>query len=163
VPVIAERRLTARKGKKRIELTLRVHAPRAHGDHADCAVELRAGTRRIWPATRDFHIGGDDRWQALVLGLRLGAFSLVLFERLEQVVDHPRLQHTLDGVAGAAVGIIAATLVQLALSAWQRLENPVVALPIFTLAALAAWRVKGKWVTPAIVAVGAAAGAVLLG
>jgi hypothetical protein len=81
VPVIAERRLTARKGKKRIELTLRVHAPKAHGDHADCAVELRAGTKRIWPATRDFHIGGDDRWQALVLGLRLGAFSLVLFER----------------------------------------------------------------------------------
>jgi hypothetical protein len=81
VAVFAERRLTARKGKTRVELTLRVHAPKAHGDHADCAVELRAGTRRIWPATRDVHIGGADSWQALVLALRLGAQSLVLFER----------------------------------------------------------------------------------
>ena len=79
------------------------------------------------------------------------------------MVDHPRLQRTLDGVAAAAVGIIAATLVQLGVSAWQRLETPLIALPIFALAALAAWRVKGKWVTPAIVAAGAAAGAMLLG
>ena len=81
MPVFAERRLTARKGTKRVELTLRVHAPKAHGDHADCQVELRAGGKRIWPATRDFHIGGDDSWQALVLALRLGAQSLLLFER----------------------------------------------------------------------------------
>jgi chromate transporter len=91
------------------------------------------------------------------------AFSMVFFERLEQVVEHPRLQRTLDGVAGAAVGIIAATLIQLALSAWQRLESPLLALPIFAAAALAAWTLKGKWVTPAIVAAGAAAGALLLG
>ena len=32
----------------------------------------------------------------------------------------------------------------------------------FALAAAAAWRLKGKWVTPAIVAAGAAAGALLL-
>jgi chromate transporter len=48
------------------------------------------------------------------------------------------------------------------LSAWERLEAPLLALPIFALAALAAWRVKGKWVTPAIVAAGAVAGAALL-
>ena len=68
----------------------------------------------------------------------------------------------LDGVAAVAVGIIAATLVQLAMSALHRLDAPVVALPIFLAAALAAWKLKGKWVTPAIVAAGAAAGAILL-
>ena len=87
----------------------------------------------------------------------------MFFERLEHVVDHPRLQHTLDGVAAAAVGIIAATLIQLALAAADRLETPLLALPILLLAALAAWRLKGKWVTPAIVAAGAAAGALVLG
>jgi chromate transporter len=111
-----------------------------------------------------YQAGGFPGALATTLGMFLPAFgfSLVFFERLEQVVDHPRLQRTLDGVAGAAVGIIAATLVQLGVSAWQRLETPLLALPIFALAALAAWRVKGKWVTPAIVAAGAAAGAALL-
>ena len=66
-------------------------------------------------------------------------------------------------VAAAAVGVIAATLIQLALAAADRLDRPLLALPIFVLAALAAWRIKGKWVTPAIVATGAAAGALLLG
>jgi chromate transporter len=90
------------------------------------------------------------------------AFSLVFFERLEHVVDHPRLHATLDGVAAAAVGVIAATLIQLGVSAWERLADPLYALPIFVLAGLAAWRLKGAWVTPVIVAAGAAAGALLL-
>jgi len=34
---------------------------------------------------------------------------------------------------------------------------------VFALAAPAAWRLKGTWVTPAVVAFGAAAGAALLG
>lgn len=111
-----------------------------------------------------YQAGGLAGALATTLGMFLPAFafSLIFFERLEQVVDHPRLQRTLDGVAGAAVGIIAATLIQLGWSAWQRLESPLSALPIFALAALAAWTLKGKWVTPTIVAAGAAAGAVLL-
>lgn len=91
------------------------------------------------------------------------AFSLVFYERLESVVDHPRLHRTLDGVAAAAVGIIAATLIQLGVSAFERVDTPLLALPIFVIAALAAWRLKGKWVTPAIVAAGATAGGILLG
>ena len=109
--------------------------------------------------------GGFPGALAITAGMFLPAFafSMVFFERLEAVVEHPRLQRTLDGVAAAAVGIIAATLVQLALAAADRLESPLLALPIFALAALAAWRVRGKWVTPAIVAAGAAAGALVLG
>ncbi|HTM94831.1 MAG TPA: chromate efflux transporter [Croceibacterium sp.] len=108
--------------------------------------------------------GGLGGALAITLGMFLPAFafSMVLFERLESVVDHPRLQRTLDGVAAAAVGVIAATLIQLGTSAWERLSEPLFALPIFALALLAAWRLKGAWVTPVIVAFGAAAGAVLL-
>ncbi len=91
------------------------------------------------------------------------AFSLVFFERLEAVVEHPRLHRTLDGVAAAAVGIIAATLIQLGLAAAERVETPLLALVILGPAALAAWFVRGKWVTPAIVAAGAATGALILG
>ena len=109
--------------------------------------------------------GGFPGALAITAGMFLPAFafSMVFFERLEHVVEHPRLQRTLDGVAAAAVGIIAATLVQLALAAAARLDQPLLALPIFALAALAAWRIKGKWVTPAIVAAGATAGALVLG
>jgi chromate transporter len=109
--------------------------------------------------------GGLPGALAITVGMFLPAFafSLVFFERLEHVVDHPRLQRTLDGVAGAAVGIIAATLVQLGMAAWERLAEPWLALPLFALAALAAWRLRGAWVTPAIVAAGAAAGAMAFG
>ncbi len=109
--------------------------------------------------------GGFTGALAITAGMFLPAFgfSLVFFERLESIVEHPRLHRTLDGVAGAAVGIIAATLIQLALAAVERIDRPLLALPIFGLAALAAWRIKGTWVTPAIVAFGAGAGALLLG
>ncbi|MDR7101990.1 chromate efflux transporter [Croceicoccus sp. BE223] len=90
------------------------------------------------------------------------AFSLIFYERLEMVVDRPRLHRVLDGVAAAAVGIIAATLIQLAVAAFHRLEMPWLAMPILVAASVAAWRLKGKWVTPAIVAAGAAAGGILL-
>lgn len=108
--------------------------------------------------------GGLPGALAITAGMFLPAFafSMIFFERLEHVVEHPRLHHTLDGVAAAAVGVIAATLVQLGLSTWERLETPLLALPIFALAALAAWRLKGPWVTPAIVASGATAGALML-
>lgn len=109
--------------------------------------------------------GGLPGALAITAGMFLPAFafSMIFFERLEAVVEHPRLHHTLDGVAAAAVGIIAATLVQLAVSAAGRFDAPLAALPIFAVAALATWRLKGAWVTPAIVAVGAAAGALVWG
>ena len=109
--------------------------------------------------------GGLSGALAITLGMFLPAFafSLVFYERLEALVEHPRLHRALDGVAAAAVGVIAATLVQLALAAGERLDEPLLAMPIFALAALAAWRIKGKWVTPAIVAAGAGAGILMLG
>ena len=108
--------------------------------------------------------GGFPGALAITAGMFLPAFafSMIFFERLEAVVEHSRLHRTLDGVAAAAVGVIAATLVQLALAAGERLDNPWLALPIFALAALAAWRLRGAWVTPLIVGAGAAAGWLVL-
>lgn len=91
------------------------------------------------------------------------AFSLLFFERLEALVENPRLHRTLDGVAAAVVGIIAATLLQLGEAAWQRIENPLFAIPIFAAALLVAFRLKGAWVAPAILAAGGAAGWLALG
>jgi len=101
----------------------------------------------------------------ITLGMFLPAFafSMVFFERLEQVVDHPRLHRTLDGVAAAVVGIIAATLLQLGQATWLRVDNALFAVPVFLVAAQAAWRLKGPWVAPAILAAAGVAGWVALG
>jgi chromate transporter len=109
--------------------------------------------------------GGLPGALAITAGMFLPAFafSMIFFERLEAVIEQPRLHRTLDGVAAGAVGIIAATLVQLAFATSDRLMDPVPALALFALAALAVWRLKGPWVTPAVVAMGAVAGALLLG
>ena len=90
------------------------------------------------------------------------AFSLIFFERLEALVDNPRLHRLLDGVAAAAVGIIAATLVQLAVAIWPRIAEPLPAFAIAATALAAAFRVKRAWAAPAIVAGGALAGWLLL-
>jgi chromate transporter len=119
----------------------------------------------IFATFAGYVVGGLYGALAITAGMFLPAFafSMMFFERLEAVIDSERLHRTLDGVAAAAVGIIGATLVQLALAAADRLAQPLLALPILLLALLAAWRLKGLWVNPAIVAGGALAGALLLG
>ncbi|MEO5707310.1 MAG: chromate efflux transporter [Alteraurantiacibacter sp.] len=94
------------------------------------------------------------------------AFSLIFFERLESVVENPRLHRVLDGVAAAVVGIIACTLLQLGWTAWLRLGDstqapwlaPWLGGLIFLGALVAAVRLKSTWVAPAIIAAGGAVG-----
>ncbi len=105
--------------------------------------------------------GGPWGAAAITAGMFLPAFafSMIFFERLEAIVDNPRLHRLLDGVAAAAVGIIAATLVQLALAVWPRVaSNPLPALAIFAVALAAAFAVKRPWAAPAIIAAGGVAG-----
>ncbi len=90
------------------------------------------------------------------------AFSLLFFERLEAVVEHPALHHLLAGVAAAVVGIIAATFLELAQATVSRVSSPVFGIAIFLVALTLAWRVKKPWITPAIVASGAVAGWLIL-
>ncbi|MBB4859942.1 chromate transporter [Novosphingobium chloroacetimidivorans] len=86
------------------------------------------------------------------------AFSLIFFERLEAVIEHPALHRVLEGVAAAVVGVIAATFVHLAQATAGRVMVPVLALVLFAAALAAAWRLKGAWVTPAIMLAGALVG-----
>ncbi len=86
------------------------------------------------------------------------AFSLIFFERLEAIVENPALHRLLAGVAAAVVGIIAATFVQLGDVTAARVTAPLPAILLFAIALAVVWRVKGAWVTPAIVAAAALAG-----
>lgn len=109
--------------------------------------------------------GGPWGGVAVTLGMFLPAFafSLIFYERLEAIVDNPRLHRLLDGVAAAAVGIIAATLVQLAVGLWPRVEAQTApAIGIAIAACAAAFAVKGAWAAPAIIAAGGIAGWALL-
>ena len=100
--------------------------------------------------------GGPGGALAITAGMFLPAFafSLLFFERLESLVESPALHRLLAGVAAAVVGIIAATFLELGRATGARVDNPAVALALFGIALALAWRVKGGWVTPAIVAFG---------
>ncbi|MFD1035158.1 chromate efflux transporter [Sphingomonas hankookensis] len=106
-----------------------------------------------------FVAGGLVGALAITLGMFLPAFafSLLFFERLEGIVDAPSLRHALTGVAAAVVGIIVATLLQLGLATGGRID-PLTGGALFGGALVMAWRLKGGWVTPVIVAVGAMLG-----
>ncbi|KQM28711.1 MULTISPECIES: chromate efflux transporter [unclassified Sphingomonas] len=108
--------------------------------------------------------GGIGGALAITLGMFLPAFafSLLFFERLEGIVDAPSLRHALTGVAAAVVGIIAATFVQLGVATGARVDATITAAVLFAVALAMAWRLKGGWVTPAVVAVGAVVGWALL-
>ncbi len=108
--------------------------------------------------------GGPWGAVAITAGMFLPAFafSMIFYERLEAVIDNPRLHRFLDGVAAAAVGIIAATLVQLALATWPRIDSPMPALATFVIALAAAFRLKRPWAAPAIIAASGLAGWALL-
>lgn len=105
-------------------------------------------------------VGGLSGALAITAGIFLPAFafSMIFYERLEAIVDHPALQRVLEGVAAAVVGIIGATVVQLAKAASLNISTPISAFILFSLVSVAAWRLKGGWVTAAIVAVGASWG-----
>lgn len=104
--------------------------------------------------------GGPGGALTITAGMFLPAFafSLILFERLEAIVENPALHRILAGVAAAVVGIIAATFLQLAQATGGRVAEPLVALSLFAVALTVVWRVKGAWVTPAVVVGGGFAG-----
>jgi chromate transporter len=104
--------------------------------------------------------GGLPGALAITAGMFLPAFafSLILFERLEAIIENPALHRVLEGVAAAVVGVIAATFVHLAQATATGLTAHVIALALFAAALLAAWRLKGAWVTPVIIAAGALLG-----
>ena len=108
--------------------------------------------------------GGPLGAVAITTGMFLPAFALplLLFERLESLVENLMLHRLLDGVAAAVVGIIAATFLDLTIATAHRVPDWPPALAIFGLTALAVWRLKGPWLTPVLIACGGVAGWLLL-
>ena len=104
--------------------------------------------------------GGLNGALAITAGMFLPAFafSLILFERLEAIIEHAALHRLLEGVAAAVVGVIAATFVQLAQATAANVSAPLIAAAMFAVALLAAWRLRGAWVTPVILLSGAVLG-----
>ncbi|MEW9856322.1 chromate efflux transporter [Novosphingobium sp. M1R2S20] len=108
--------------------------------------------------------GGLPGALAITAGMFLPAFgfSLILFERLEAIVEWPALHRILEGVAAAVVGVIAATFVQLGQATWSAASEHAIPIAMFVAALLAAWRLRGTWVTPVIIGGGALMGRLLL-
>ncbi|WP_313442809.1 chromate efflux transporter [Novosphingobium sp.] len=107
--------------------------------------------------------GGFTGALAITAGMFLPAFafSLVLFERLEAVVENPAFHRALEGIAAAVVGIIAATFLQLCQATGARFSGYFLPICLFAAALLLVWRFKGPCVTPATIAVGAVTGWIL--
>ena len=108
--------------------------------------------------------GGLSGALAITAGMFLPAFafSLLLFERLEAVIEWSALHRVLEGVAAAVVGVIAATFVHLGQATWSAAPGYAIPIAMFVAALLAAWRLRGTWVTPAIIGAGALMGRLLL-
>ena len=108
--------------------------------------------------------GGPAGALAITAGMFLPAFafSLLFYERLEAVAEHQRLQLFLAGVAAGVVGLIAVTLVDLGRNAVARSPELPWSVLIFALALAVTYRWKSKFATPAVLALGAALGALLL-
>jgi chromate transporter len=104
--------------------------------------------------------GGWPGALAITAGVFLPAFafSMILYERLERIVEDVRLHRALAGVAAGVVGLIAATLLQLGWSTAQRLPSLWPALAIFavSLAAILFWR--SRYAAPAVIAASALLG-----
>jgi chromate transporter len=106
--------------------------------------------------------GGPVGAFAITAGMFLPAFgfSLVLYERLEALAEHKRLQLFLRGVAAGVVGVIAVTLIDLVRAAVVRTPNLLLSVVIFAAALVITFRWRSKLSTPAVLALGAAVGAV---
>lgn len=119
----------------------------------------------IFATFAGYIVGGWTGAIAITLGMFLPAFafSMIFFERLEAIVGNEQLQRMLDGVAAAVIGIIAGTFFDLAGSLANRASNLPMIATMFVVALAAAWKLKGAWVVPMLVAAGAATGFVLLG
>ncbi len=78
---VVEQELTARRGRKRTKLRLRVFAPTPWERNFRCKLELTADGEMVFPHRADFPgIGGADSLQAFMLALQFAAFELLRFE-----------------------------------------------------------------------------------
>ena len=106
-------------------------------------------------------------WGALAMtaGMFLPAFafSLIFYERLEALVEDPRLHRFLAGVAAGVVGLIGVTALELGRSTVARTPDVWISATIFVLTLVVLYLWKSKMAAPALLGASAVAGALLLG
>jgi chromate transporter len=107
-----------------------------------------------------FVSGGLSGALAMTVGIFLPAFafSLLFYERLEALAEHPQLQGFLAGVAAAVVGLITVTLLDLTKAAAGRSPDLAVSGAIIIVALLLTLKWKHPAATPTALAAGAAIG-----
>lgn len=112
-----------------------------------------------------YQAGGLPGGLAMTAGIFLPAFAfaLLFFDRLENVVENPRLHQFLEGVAAGVVGLIAATTLELSMSVARHVPSLPSAALIFaaSLALLYLWRSKLNVL--GIIPLSAAAGVIVFG
>jgi chromate transporter len=97
---------------------------------------------------------------AMTAGMFLPAFAfgLLLYDRLETLVEDPRLHRLLDVIAAAVVGVIAATAIELALRLADRVPSLFAAVAIFVACSAVLWFVRSRytalWLVPAAAVAG---------
>lgn len=108
--------------------------------------------------------GGPSGALAITLGMFLPAFafSMIFYERLEAIAEHRRLQLFLAGVAAAVVGLIVVTLIDLSRAFAARTPDIAASILIFVVALGIVYRWQSKLAAPAVLALGAALGALML-
>jgi chromate transporter len=112
-----------------------------------------------------FIAGGVAGGIAMTVGIFLPAFAFgMLFgNRLERLVEEPRLHRFLEGVAAGVVGLIVMTTIDLAVSLAGRLPSPALGAALALLALVVLFRWRSRWAIPVVMAGCAAAGWLLFG
>ena len=112
-----------------------------------------------------FQAGGLAGALAMTAGMFLPAFAftLILFERLERLVEEERLHRLLEGVAAGVVGLIAVTAVELGAGVARLAPSPATALSLLGLCLVPLYSWSSRLAVPAIIALSAIAGLLLFG
>lgn len=107
-----------------------------------------------------FAVGGLAGALAVTAGMFLPAFafSLIFFERLEAIVNDPRLHLALAIIGAVTVGVMGATFIDLASATAARVRFDIAAVVLFAVALAAACRLRRRWAVPLILAGGGVAG-----